>query len=74
VEPGTRVRVEFEVPMTLRPGYYSVSPGLAYNQREMKYLDYIDHALVFRVVDRDPERHVFGILHPDVKTRVTTAL
>lgn len=71
VEPGTRVTVEFETPMTLRPGYYSVSPGLAYNQLDLRYLDYIDHALVFRVVDRDPARHVFGLLHPDVRTRVT---
>ncbi len=68
VRPGDRVTVEFALSLRLRPGHYSISPALAYNPHEMRYLDWIDHALVFEIVDPRPGRTVFGLLYPDVRT------
>ena len=69
-EPGDRLTVDIAFPMTMKPGWYSISPALAYTQHEMKYLDYIDHALVFRILDRDAGRAVFGLFHPPVTVTI----
>jgi lipopolysaccharide transport system ATP-binding protein len=68
--PGDRLEVEFRLPLRLRPGAYSVSPGLSYNTHEMRYLDWIDNALVFEVVDPVPGRTVHGLVHPEVEVAV----
>ena len=70
VQPGDRMTVEFTLPLRLRPGHYSVSPGLSYNRDEMRYLDWQDNALVFRVVDPRPGRTVFGLTHPPVRVAI----
>jgi lipopolysaccharide transport system ATP-binding protein len=67
VRPGDNVTVDFILPLRLRPGHYSVNPGLAYNQHEMRYLDWIDNALVFEVIDPVAGRTVFGLTHPEVR-------
>jgi homopolymeric O-antigen transport system ATP-binding protein len=71
VQPGDRVTVDFVLPFRLRPGPYSVNPGLAYNQHEMRYMDWINHALVFEIVDPQPGRTVFGLTHPEVTVETT---
>ncbi len=71
VEVGDVVRFEFRVKLQLKPGAYGVSPGLAYTQHEMKYLDWVNNAVVFKVVDPEPNRAVFGVVHPDVEVEVS---
>lgn len=52
------------MPLDLKPGYYSISPALAYDQNQPEWMDYIDNALIFRVVDPDPKRTIFGVYLP----------
>jgi lipopolysaccharide transport system ATP-binding protein len=73
VRPGDRVTVDFILPLSLRPGHYSINPGLAYNQHEMRYMDWVDNALVFEIVDPVPGRTVFGLTHPEVQVETTVA-
>ncbi|MHB1036359.1 MAG: ABC transporter ATP-binding protein [Pirellulales bacterium] len=70
VEYGDRVVVEYELVLNLRPGHYSISAALAYSQHQSRFMDFIHHALVFRLVDRAPNRTVFGLLHPQVAVRI----
>jgi hypothetical protein len=57
--------------LRFRPGAYSISPGLSYNQHEMRYMDWINNALVFEIVDRQPGRTVFGLTHPEVEIEMS---
>lgn len=60
----------FSFPIDIRPGVYSISPSIAYDQYKMPWLDWVENALVIRVIDKEPKRLVFGIYHPperDVK-------
>lgn len=41
---GDTVIVEFRLPLFLREGSYSISPGFAYNPTDPRYLDWIDNA------------------------------
>ena len=50
---GDRLQIDFQLPLSLRPGSYSVSPGFAYDRKEARYLDWIDNAAVFQM--RPPE-------------------
>jgi lipopolysaccharide transport system ATP-binding protein len=68
VQEGARMRFTWRFPIDLRPGFYSLSPSIAYNQFSQQWLDYIDNALVLRVVDRDLRRSVFGIYLPAWRT------
>jgi hypothetical protein len=54
----------FTMPIDLRPGDYSVSATLAYSQYEMKWMDWVDNALVLRVTDRVADRRIFGLVLP----------
>ncbi|HEY7160175.1 MAG TPA: Wzt carbohydrate-binding domain-containing protein, partial [Acidobacteriota bacterium] len=60
---GDRLIVEFKLPLFLRPGSYSVSPGLSYHRSEPRYLDWIDNALFFQVDRPSSGRHVYGFMH-----------
>lgn len=60
---GDRVIVEFKLPIYLRPGSYSLSPGLSYHRSEPRYLDWIDNALFFQVDRPSSGRHVYGFMH-----------
>jgi lipopolysaccharide transport system ATP-binding protein len=64
VRRGNRCAYSFEFDVDVRPGYYAISPSIAYNQFEHKWMDWIENATVFRVVDPMPQRIVFGICHP----------
>ena len=61
---GERVAYRFTFRIDARPGVYGISPGLAYNQIEMRYLDWIDNAEILRVSDPDTRRIVFGMYLP----------
>jgi lipopolysaccharide transport system ATP-binding protein len=68
--PGERLVVDFVLPLRLRPGQYSISPGLAYDPRELRYLDWWDNALVFEIADEQPGRTVYGLTHPEVRIEI----
>jgi homopolymeric O-antigen transport system ATP-binding protein len=60
---GDCVIVEFKLHIYLRPGSYSLSPGLSYHPSEPRYLDWIDSALFFQVDRPSSGRHVYGFMH-----------
>lgn len=73
LEPATKgdvVRLEFTLPLSVRPGAYGVSPSIAYSQEDLRFMDWIHNANVFRVVDPKPKHMVFGIYHPPVRVSV----
>jgi lipopolysaccharide transport system ATP-binding protein len=75
VRVGERVAYRFTFRIDVRPGVYGISPGLAYNQIEMRYLDWIDNAEILRVSDPDTSRIVFGMyLPPQRKVKIWKAL
>jgi lipopolysaccharide transport system ATP-binding protein len=67
---GDRLIVEFKLPIFLRPGSYSVSPGLSYHPSEPRYLDWIDNALFFQVDPPSTGRHVYGFMHVENQVNV----
>jgi lipopolysaccharide transport system ATP-binding protein len=74
VRVGERVAYRFTFRIDVRPGVYGISPGLAYNQVEMRYLDWIDNAEILRVSDPDTSRIVFGMyLPPQRKVKIWKA-
>ncbi len=64
VAKGEKFFYCFSFPIHIKPGAYSISPSVAYDQYRLKWLDWIDNALVFRVIDMEAKRMVFGIYHP----------
>jgi lipopolysaccharide transport system ATP-binding protein len=68
VRGGDRYAYVFEFPVDIRPGYYSVCPSIAYGQLEHKWMDYVENAELFRVVDPVADRTVFGVCLPSVRT------
>jgi hypothetical protein len=72
---GERVAYRFTFRIDARPGVYGISPGLAYNQIETRYLDWIDNAEILRVSDPDTTRTVFGVyLPPQRRIKIWKAL
>jgi hypothetical protein len=61
---GQLLRYSFTIPVELRPGFYSLSVSIAYNQFDPVWMDHIDNVIIFRVVDPDPARTVFGAYLP----------
>jgi lipopolysaccharide transport system ATP-binding protein len=61
---GERLTYWFSLPIELRPGHYSISLTLAYDQMKMEWMDWIDNALVFHVIDPEPKRMIFGVYYP----------
>jgi lipopolysaccharide transport system ATP-binding protein len=57
-------RFRFTIPMELKPGFYSITASIAYNQFDHVWMDHVDNVIVFRVVDPDPSRIVFGAYLP----------
>jgi lipopolysaccharide transport system ATP-binding protein len=64
VQRGERYSYVFEFDADIRPGYYSVCPSVAYSQLEHKWMDYVENAELFRLVDPDGNRTVFGVCLP----------
>ena len=69
VKPGDKLTYMFEVPIELKPGNYSITGTVAYDQYKMEWMDWIDNILLFQVVDTDPTRLIFGVYYP-LKTKV----
>ena len=67
VHKGERYAYRFEFQADMRPGYYSVCPSIAYSQFEHKWMDYIENAELFRLLDPVRDRTVFGIYHPSYR-------
>ena len=71
VAAGDRVVYVFSFPLHLKPGVYAISPSVAYTQEEARWMDYIENAVVFTVVDAEPKRTIFGVyLPPERRVRV----
>ena len=68
---GAVVRLDFTMPLAIRPGAYGVSPSVAYSQEDLRFMDWIHNAVVFRVIDPKPKHMVFGICHPQVQVAIT---
>lgn len=60
---GDRVIVDFRLPLYLRPGSYSVSPGLSMHREEPRYLDWIDNATVFEMEKPASGMRVYGFTY-----------
>lgn len=74
VKAGQQLRYEFEFDMHVKPGHYGISPSISYGQFSMKWMDWIDNALVINVVDNELDRLVFGIYLPPERTVNITTL
>lgn len=71
VTAGDHVAYRFTFRIDVRPGIYGISAGIAYNQIETRYLDWIDNIELLRVSDSDPARIIFGVyLPPQRRVRV----
>jgi lipopolysaccharide transport system ATP-binding protein len=70
VRKGEVVTYVFEFNVELKPGYYSVSVSIAYNQLEHRWMDYVENMLIVHVNDPVPGRMVFGVCLPSTR-RVT---
>jgi lipopolysaccharide transport system ATP-binding protein len=70
VHKGDVLTYVFEFNVELKPGYYSVSPSIAYNQLEHRWMDYVENMLIVHVHDPVPGRTVFGVCLPTTR-RVT---
>ncbi|MFQ5851456.1 MAG: ABC transporter ATP-binding protein [Candidatus Binatia bacterium] len=64
VYSGDRIRYDITIPIYMRPGIYSLSPSVAYHQDLQRWMDYIENAVIFRVVDAEHKRTVFGVFLP----------
>jgi homopolymeric O-antigen transport system ATP-binding protein len=56
---GDRLAIEFKMRLFLREGSYSVSPGLAYDPTEPRYLDWINNAAFFQMGPSGKRIHGF---------------
>ena len=54
VRKGDVLTYVFEFNVELKPGYYSVSPSIAYNQLEHRWMDYVENMLIVHVHDPVP--------------------
>jgi lipopolysaccharide transport system ATP-binding protein len=70
VRKGDVLTYVFEFNVELKPGYYSVSPSIAYNQLEQRWMDYVENMLIVHVRDTVPGRVVFAVCLPSTR-RVT---
>lgn len=61
---GDKILYSWRLPLDLKSGFYSLSVAVAYDQFRQEWMDFINNALIFRVVDRDVLRTVFGIYLP----------
>ncbi len=64
VKSGDRLFYTFDVPIELRPGNYSISSTVAYDQYKLEWMDWIDNLILFRIIDPDPTRLIFGTYYP----------
>jgi lipopolysaccharide transport system ATP-binding protein len=49
VKTGDRLTYTFSIPIELKPGNYSISGTVAYDQQKMEWMDWIDNVLLFQI-------------------------
>ncbi len=64
---GDRIAIEFTLPLFLREGSYSVSPGLSYHPIHPRYLDWFDNAAFFQLNATDRTIHGFFWVANEIK-------
>jgi lipopolysaccharide transport system ATP-binding protein len=64
---GDRIAIEFTLPLFLREGSYSVSPGLSYHPVYPRYLDWFDNAAFFQVNTSNKRVHGFFWVSNEIK-------
>ncbi len=57
---GDRLVIDFRLPLHLRAGSYSVSPGFSYHPNEARYLDWIDNAAFFEMEKPSNGKEIYG--------------
>lgn len=65
---GDKVVYLFSFPVHLKPGVYALSPSVPYVQEEARWMDYVENAVVFTVMDLHPRRMIFGVYLPPERT------
>ena len=66
---GDRLAIEFTLPLFLREGNYSVSPGLSYHPIDPRYLDWFDNAAFFQM--NAPIHRVHGFFWVPNEIKIT---
>jgi len=61
---GDRLNYTFEFPIDLKPGCYSITCTVAYDQFKMEWMDWIDSLIIFSVLDPEKSRLIFGLYYP----------
>ncbi|MBE9215518.1 ABC transporter ATP-binding protein [Plectonema cf. radiosum LEGE 06105] len=74
VVTGDKYLYCFQFEINIRPGVYSISPSVAYDQYRMPWLDWVENAVIFQVVDPEPKRLVFGLYHPPERNVIINKL
>lgn len=64
VRTGDKYLYSFQFAINIKPGVYSISPSVAYDQYSMPWLDWVENAVVFQVLDPKPKHLIFGVYHP----------
>lgn len=59
--------LRFRFVLRLRPGMYTICVGMAYDPQVPRYLDWIDDALHVQVVDPQPGRVIYGLIHEEIQ-------
>jgi lipopolysaccharide transport system ATP-binding protein len=70
---GDRIIVDFRLPLYLRPGTYSVSPGFSYHPSEPRYLDWIDNAMFFEMGKPAGGQQIHGFVYVPTSVSVQIA-
>lgn len=64
VSKGDKFIYSFRFAINIKPGVYSISSSVAYDQYSMPWMDWVENAFILRVMDLEPKRLVFGVYHP----------
>jgi len=60
---GDKLIIEFKLPVHLKPGSYTISPGFSYHRSEPRYLDWIDSAALFEVHKPATGQEIYGFMY-----------
>lgn len=71
VKHGSRLFYTFSFPVELRPDNYSITVTVAYDQKKLEWMDWVDNALIFKIADPSLTRTIFGVYYPkDLKVSI----
>ncbi|AKG24646.1 ABC transporter ATP-binding protein [Calothrix sp. 336/3] len=72
LEPGSKLQIEFQFDLPLRPGAYSLTVAGAENYTAMTF-DWIDNAMVFQVLPPDTGKRIHAWIDIPMNVRVSTS-